>query len=71
MCCFSAEHAALRRKSKDWLARNQNNVSEWSDISTSGLLFQWASTIKIQLSVLVENKANLIIISLIINLFSP
>jgi hypothetical protein len=44
---------ALRRKSKDWLARNQNNVSEWSDMSTRGLLFQWASTIKIQLNVLV------------------
>ena len=40
MCCFSAEHAALWRKSKDWLARNQNNVSEWCDISTRGLLFQ-------------------------------
>ena len=40
ICCFSANHAALRRKSKDWLARNQNNVSEWSDISTRGLLFQ-------------------------------
>jgi hypothetical protein len=53
MCCFSAKHAALRRKSKDWLVRNRNNVSEWSDISTRGLLFQWASTIKIQLSVLV------------------
>ena len=26
-CCFSTKHAALRRKSKDWLARNQNNVS--------------------------------------------
>ena len=38
--CFSAKHAALRRKSKDWLARNQNNVSEWSDMSTRGLLFQ-------------------------------
>ena len=24
----------------DWLARNQNNVSEWSDMSTHGLLFQ-------------------------------
>jgi hypothetical protein len=34
ICCFSAKHAALRRKSKDWLARNQNNVSEWSDMST-------------------------------------
>jgi len=29
ICCFSAKHAALRRKSKDWLARNQDNVSEW------------------------------------------
>jgi hypothetical protein len=28
ICCFFAKHAALRRKSKDWLARNQNNVSE-------------------------------------------
>ena len=28
ICCFSAKHAALRRTSKDWLARNQNNVSE-------------------------------------------
>jgi hypothetical protein len=40
ICCFSTKHAALRRKSKDWLARNQNNVSEWSDMSTRGLLFQ-------------------------------
>jgi hypothetical protein len=39
MCCFSVKHAALRRKSKDWLARNQNNVSEWGDISIRGLLF--------------------------------
>ena len=22
ICCFSAQHAALRRKSKDWLVRN-------------------------------------------------
>ena len=40
ICRFSAKHTALRRKSKDWLARNQNNVSEWSDMSTHGLLFQ-------------------------------
>ena len=53
ICCFSAKHATLSRKSKDWLAQNQNNVSEWSDMSTPGLLYQWASTIKIQLSVLV------------------
>jgi hypothetical protein len=41
------------RKSKDWLARNQNNVSEWGDLSICGLLLQSASTIKIQLSMLV------------------
>ena len=40
ICCFSAKHAALRRKSKDWLARNQDNVSEWGDMSIRGLLFQ-------------------------------
>ena len=26
VCCFSAKHVALRRKSRDWLTRNQNNV---------------------------------------------
>ena len=41
ICCFSAKHAALRRKSKDWLARNQDNVSEF-DMSISRLLFQLA-----------------------------
>jgi hypothetical protein len=39
ICCFSAKHAALRRKSKDRWARNQNNVSEWSDMSIRELLF--------------------------------
>jgi hypothetical protein len=29
ICCFSAKHTALRRKSKDWSARNRDNVSEW------------------------------------------
>ena len=38
--CFSAKHTALRRKSKDWFARNQANVSEWGDMSIRGLLFQ-------------------------------
>ena len=40
MCCFSAKYAALRRKNKDWLARNQINVSDWSDMFTHRLLFQ-------------------------------
>jgi hypothetical protein len=40
ICGFSAKHASLRRKSKDWLAENQNHVSEWGDMFISGLLFQ-------------------------------
>jgi hypothetical protein len=40
ICCFSAKHAALRSKSKDCLAQNQNNVSEWCNMSTHRLLFQ-------------------------------
>ena len=28
MCCVFAKYAALRRKNKDWLARNQDNVFE-------------------------------------------
>ena len=28
ICCIFAKHTALRRKRKDWSARNQNNVSE-------------------------------------------
>jgi hypothetical protein len=71
MCCFSVKHAALRRKSKDRLARNRDNMSELDDMSIRRMLFRWDSPIKIQLSVLVWYKATLIIISLKINLFSP
>lgn len=34
VCCFFAKYAELRNKCKDWLAWNQNNVPEWSDVST-------------------------------------
>ena len=40
ICCFSVMYAALRGKSKVWLARNLDNVSEWDDMSIRGLLFQ-------------------------------
>ena len=53
ICCFSAKHPVLRRKSKDMLNRNQDNVSEWVDMSIRPLLFQWFSTMKFQPSVLV------------------
>jgi hypothetical protein len=49
----SSKHATLRSKSKDWLAQNQNDVFEWGNMSNRGVLFQWASTIKIQLTVLI------------------
>ena len=40
ICCLSAKHAALKRNAKDWLAQNQDNMSEWSAMSIRGLLFQ-------------------------------
>jgi len=43
----------LGEKAKTGLAQNQDNVSEWGDKSIHGLLFQWVSTIKIKLSMLV------------------
>ena len=33
MCSFSTKHVALKRKSTDWLARNQDSVSEWGGMS--------------------------------------
>ena len=45
--CFSASHAAIRRKSKDWLARNQDSESMWIDMFIRDLLFHCASTIQI------------------------
>ena len=48
---FGASPLSTQRwKSKDWLAQNQDNVSEWSNMSPYGLWFQWGSKIIIQLS---------------------
>ena len=38
--CYSAKDAALKRKDKDWLIRDKDNLSKWGDLSTRGLLFQ-------------------------------
>ena len=40
ICCFSAQHATLSIKSTEWLARYQDQVSEWGDMSIHRLLFQ-------------------------------
>jgi hypothetical protein len=67
---FFNKYAVLRRKSKDWLPQNQDNGSKWSDMSTHGLLFQWASTTKIQLSIgLAQSEHHHHLIES--NLFSP
>ena len=57
ICCFSALHAALRRKSKIWLSWYQDNVSEWGYMSIR--------------EPLVWYRTDLIVISLKINLFLP
>jgi hypothetical protein len=52
ICCFSTKHPPLWRKIKKncWIG------TRWRDISTSGLLIQWADVIKIQLNVLPSTK---------------
>ena len=72
ICCFSAKHAALRRKSKDLLARNQDNVSKWCDMSFCWLLFPFVRTIqKSNQGCWSSIKSDLVVISLKITLFSP
>ena len=48
--------AVSRSESKDWLGLNQDNVSEWSDMSTHGAV---SSTMKILLIVLFQCKVNI------------
>jgi hypothetical protein len=53
ICCFSAKHEALRRKSKDLLAQNQDNLSVsyhnkkkacWSSTKQTSSSFHWKLT---------------------------
>jgi hypothetical protein len=44
LVAFLLSTQALKKKSKDWSAHNQNNVSQWGDMSIYGLLFQWGPT---------------------------
>ena len=66
---LSTQHSGERAKT-GWL-RIRITCPSGATLSTRRLLFQWASTIKMQLSMLVLYKTDLIIISLKINLFSP
>ena len=38
ICCFFSTHTTLRRKSKDRLARNQDSVSQWINMSIHRLV---------------------------------
>ena len=69
--CFSAKHAVLRSKIKDWLAQNQNNVSKWSNMSTCGLLFYLIGYYKNPTMHISLYKGTSIVISLKWSLFSP
>jgi hypothetical protein len=40
ICCFFAKNTTFRSKSKNWLARNQDNVSEWEAMFIRGMLLQ-------------------------------
>ena len=40
ICCLSTWHATLRSQSKNGLAQDRDNVSEWSEISTCSGFFQ-------------------------------
>jgi len=55
LCCICAMHATLRRKSNDWFPRDQDNVFEWSNMSTRGLLFKWASRYKADIIITSSN----------------
>ena len=47
ICCFSTKNAEFRRKSKDCLARNRNNVSERRHVYMCTAVSVSSSTIKI------------------------
>ena len=51
ICCFLARHATFRRKSKDWLDRNKDTVSDWAKCISTDCCFSEPSTIKIQISI--------------------
>ena len=70
ICCFSAKHEALRSKSKDWLAWNQDNVSECGDMSV--VCTQTVVSVSQHYINPIKYKADIIIIiSLKSNLLTP
>jgi hypothetical protein len=61
ICCFSAKHTSLKERAKKcWLVIR---IMCASVATCHSLLFQWARTILIQVSMMVYYKASIIVIS--------
>jgi hypothetical protein len=69
-CYIPIKCATLRNQRKYYLGRNQDNVYECGDMSICRLLYQQVRTITVQLRVLIQYKANIIITIIECNLFS-
>jgi hypothetical protein len=54
--CFSAKHTSLSNKKKTGWLGIRIMFPEWSDMSTGRMLFQLASTLKIQLSMFLRGS---------------
>ena len=46
ICFFFAKHAALRRKSKNWVARNHENVSRMEPFQSTDCSFNEIALLK-------------------------
>jgi hypothetical protein len=55
ICCFSAKHAALHRKRKDWFALNHENVYERSVMTTQGLSNDYPRTTSVNKDEILAN----------------
>jgi hypothetical protein len=67
---WTGKHAALGKKSKDWSARSQDNVSEWGDMSIRGTVVSVREHYKNPTKRVGLEQSGLTTISLKINLFS-
>jgi hypothetical protein len=56
---FSTMNTALRRKSRNWLMWNQDNLSKWYNMSTCGSMFLWASTTCLSSTDIISSNCNI------------
>jgi hypothetical protein len=56
---FSTMNTALRRKSRNWLMWNQDNLSKWYNMSTCGSMFLWAGTTCLSSTDIISSNGNI------------